>query len=138
MPPKGRGEMTSDKMEEGMRMYQMKNKHSNDEERTMKRNVHFQLWMIAACITFMLAGCAPTQVTVLQQTATQVPKPDEIRLYNFAASPDEVSLDRGISASIENYINKTPRTAEERPSATRWPQPSRRNWRNSSWHLVST
>jgi len=62
----------------------------------------------------MLAGCAPTQVTVLQQTAAQVPKPDQIRLYNFAVSSDEVSLDRGISASIEQYIHGTPRTAQEK------------------------
>ena len=80
----------------------------------MRKEMHCQLWMITACIIVMLAGCAPTQVTVLQQTAAQVPKPDEIRLYNFAASPDEVSLDRGISASIKEYIDKTPRSAEER------------------------
>ena len=80
----------------------------------MTRQVRFYAWMVAGCIVFALTGCAPTQVTVLQQTAAQVPKPDEIRLYNFAVSPDEVSLDRGISASIQQYIDKTPRTAEEK------------------------
>jgi hypothetical protein len=66
----------------------------------MRKDVRFRLWMIGACISVMLAGCAPTQVTVLQQTAAQVPKPDQIRLYNFAVSPDEVSLDRGISIAL--------------------------------------
>jgi hypothetical protein len=92
----------------------MKGKKRNEEERTMTKQVRFYAWMVAGCIVFALTGCAPTQVTVLQQTAAQVPKPDQIRLYNFAVSPDEVSLDRGISASIRDYINKTPRSAQEK------------------------
>jgi hypothetical protein len=92
----------------------MKDKRRNEEERTMTKQVRFCVWMTAGCIMLVLAGCAPTQVTVLQQTASQVPKPDQIRLYNFAVSPDEVSLDRGISASIQDYINKTPRSAQEK------------------------
>ena len=80
----------------------------------MRKHVRCYAWMIAGCITLILAGCAPTQVTVLQQTAAQVPRPDQIRLYNFAVSPDEVTLDRGISVSIEQYIHGTARTAQEK------------------------
>jgi hypothetical protein len=65
-------------------------------------------------IFFALAGCAPTQVTLLQETTLQLPRPDKILVYNFAVSPDEIKLDRGISNQLEAYINKTPRTAEEK------------------------
>jgi len=69
---------------------------------------------IIGMIIFTLAGCAPTQVTVLSETPTKLPRPDRILVYDFAVSPDEVKLDRGISDQIEAYINKTPRTAEEK------------------------
>ncbi len=66
---------------------------------------------------FALAGCAPTQVTLLSETTTQLPRPEKILVYNFAVSPDEVKLDRGISNQIEGYVKKTPRTAEEKAVA---------------------
>jgi hypothetical protein len=91
-----------------------KQKKRDEEESIMTKRARGYAWMIPGCIMLILAGCAPTQVTVLQQTAAQVPRPDQVRLYNFAVSPDEVSLDRGISASIEQHINGTPRTAEEK------------------------
>lgn len=70
--------------------------------------------LIGTCIVFVLAACAPTKVKVLSQTDTRMTKPDRILVYEFAVSPDEVKLDRGISAKIEEYVKKTPRTEEER------------------------
>ena len=61
-----------------------------------------------------LAGCASTQVTLLDETTTRLPRPDRILVYDFAVSPDEVKLDRGISAKIAGHINETPRTVEEK------------------------
>ena len=69
---------------------------------------------ILCLIFFGLSGCAPTQVTLLSETTTQLPRPEKILVYNFAVSPDEVKLDRGISNQIEAYVKKTPRTAEEK------------------------
>jgi hypothetical protein len=63
---------------------------------------------------FVVSGCAPTQVNTISQYAGPVPKPNNILVYNFAVSPDEVQLDRGISVKIQDMINKTPRTKEER------------------------
>lgn len=69
---------------------------------------------ISACIILILTACAPTKVKTLSETSVQMPRPDQIYVYEFAVSPDEVKLDRGISARIEEYVKKTPRTEEER------------------------
>jgi hypothetical protein len=40
------------------------------------------------------AGCAPTNVQQQQNmTATQLPGPDLVLVYDFAVSPEEVKLD---------------------------------------------
>ena len=44
----------------------------------------------------------------------KLPRPDQILIYNFAVSPDEVELDSGISGDIQQLINQTPRTDQER------------------------
>jgi hypothetical protein len=77
----------------------------------MKKLLHFGIGILAIVA---LAGCAPTQVTLLSETSAKLPRPDRIFVYNFAVSPDEVRLDRGISSKLEEYIHKTPRTAEEK------------------------
>jgi hypothetical protein len=80
---------------------------------TMKRSGQLSIGIIGLFI-FVLAGCAPTEVKVLTESVAQFPKPDRILVYRFAVSPDEITLDRGISSQIERFINKTPRTAEEK------------------------
>ena len=65
-------------------------------------------------IVFTLASCAPTEVNTTSEYYGSLPHPDQILVYDFAVSPDEIQLDRGISARIEDLINKTPRTGEER------------------------
>jgi hypothetical protein len=69
---------------------------------------------ILAFAAFTLASCAPTNVTVVDQTSAQLPRPDKVYIYNFAVSPDEITLDSGISGRVQEHINKTPRTEEER------------------------
>jgi hypothetical protein len=69
---------------------------------------------VGMLVILALAGCAPTQVTLLSETTEQLPRPDRIFVYNFAVSPDEIRLDRGISSRLEEFIDKTPRTAEEK------------------------
>jgi hypothetical protein len=65
-------------------------------------------------IVFTLTACAPTQVDTISEYYGSLPRPDQILVYEFAVSPDEIQLDRGISARIEDLVNKTPRTDEER------------------------
>jgi hypothetical protein len=47
------------------------------------------------------------------QYGGRLPKPDQIFVYNFAVSPDEVQLDSGLSGDIQSRISKTPRTDVE-------------------------
>ncbi len=69
---------------------------------------------IMGLMLLAVAGCAPTQVTLLQETSLKLPRPEKILVYNFAVSPDEVKLDQGISNQIEAYVKGTPRTAAEK------------------------
>jgi hypothetical protein len=70
-------------------------------------------------IIIMLAiafGCAPTNVKQQSETLTQLPRPDHILVYEFAASPDEVMLDKGLSADLMQKYQEhkgATRTAEE-------------------------
>jgi hypothetical protein len=70
---------------------------------------------LAALVALIIvSGCAPTQINTVSQYRGPVPKPGNVFVYNFAVSPDEVQLDRGISARIEELVKKTPRTKEEK------------------------
>ena len=71
-------------------------------------------------LTFMMlaiaVGCAPTHVKQEKMTATGLPRPDHILVYDFAVSPAEVELDKGLSADLmQKYeaYKGTSRTAEE-------------------------
>jgi hypothetical protein len=61
-------------------------------------------------------GCAPTNVQQEKMNVSQLPRPDRILVYDFAVSPDEVMLDKGLSADLmqkyEEHKGST-RTAEE-------------------------
>jgi hypothetical protein len=64
----------------------------------------------------MAAGCAPTNVQQENMTTTQLPRPDLILVYDFAVSPDEVTLDSGLSPDLMQKYQRykgTSRTAEE-------------------------
>jgi len=68
---------------------------------------------VAAWVVIIFAGCAPTKVTTINESSALLPRPDRILVYNFAVSPDEVKLTRGIAADIEQAMSGTPRTEEE-------------------------
>lgn len=59
--------------------------------------------LILASLTALVAftGCAPTSVNVLSQYTGPLQQPNRILVYNFAVSPDEVTLDQGISAEVQ-------------------------------------
>jgi hypothetical protein len=75
-----------------------------------------KIGLLTLMVLAMAVGCGPTKVQQEKMTLTQLPKPDLIRVYDFAASPDEVKLDTGLSADLvqkyEEYKG-TSRTAEE-------------------------
>jgi hypothetical protein len=60
------------------------------------------------------ASCAPTNVTTTSAYAGPLPSPNMIIVYNFAATPEEVKLDPGLSGQIVEAAKKEPRTEQER------------------------
>ena len=72
--------------------------------------------LLTFMVLAMAVGCGPTKVQQEKMTLTQLPRPDLILVYDFAASPDEVKLDTGLSADLVQEYEKykgTSRTAEE-------------------------
>jgi hypothetical protein len=80
----------------------------------MKSKIRFGL--LSFIMLVVAAGCAPTNVQEKSMTIAQLPKPDLILVYDFAVSPEEVKLDKGLSADLmqkyEEYKGAS-RTAEE-------------------------
>jgi len=70
---------------------------------------------LAGCFIGLFAGCASTNVTSQSEYEGFLPKPKQVLVYNFAASPDEVTLNSGITADIQELVEKAPpRTDQER------------------------
>ena len=82
----------------------------------MKSRIKFGL--LTLMVLAIAAGCAPTNVQQqpTDMTAKQLAKPTLVLVYDFAVSPDEVKLDKGLSADLmqkyEQYKGMS-RTAEE-------------------------
>jgi hypothetical protein len=71
-------------------------------------------------LTFMVLalafGCGPTNVKQEKMTTTKLQRPDHILVYDFAVSPTEVELDKGLSADLMQKYQQykgSSRTAEE-------------------------
>src|SRR5258708_38346575 len=69
---------------------------------------------LAGCLITLVAGCAPTKVYTMDEFTGTLPRPERILVYDFAVSPDEVQLTKGIGADIAQAMKGTPRTEEER------------------------
>ncbi len=67
----------------------------------MGSTIRFLLLVVVGIIFQPLMGCAPTTVNVLNQYTGTLPQPNRILVYNFAVSPDEVTLDQGVSAEVQ-------------------------------------
>ena len=75
-----------------------------------------KLGLLTLMILAIAAGCAPTNVQQEKMTATELPRPDHILVYDFAVTPQEVELDKGLSADLMQKYREhkgTSRTAEE-------------------------
>jgi hypothetical protein len=60
-----------------------------------------------------LASCAPTQVQSTYQRNAAMPRPEQVLVYDFAVSPIDVQLDRGLSGQVVEAAKGTPRTEQE-------------------------
>ena len=70
--------------------------------------------LLAGMAMLALTGCAPTTVNVADQYTGSLPQPNQILIYNFAVSPDEVRLDQGVSAEVQAMVgNPQPPWAEQ-------------------------
>lgn len=79
----------------------------------MKKSMLFKTVILGLALA-SLAACAPSSVTPVSENLAPLPRPNQVLVYNFAVSPDEVQLDRGLGAKIEELAKGTPRTVEER------------------------
>ena len=80
----------------------------------MKQRIKFGLLIFFALA--VAVGCAPTSVQQENMAVAQLTRPSLILVYDFAVSPDEVKLDKGLSADIMQKYEKhkgMTRTAEE-------------------------
>jgi Domain of unknown function (DUF4410) len=71
-------------------------------------------WAVAELATvFAVAGCAPTQVQSTYQRDAAMPRPAQVLVYDFAVTPQDVQLDRGLSAQVVEMAKGTSRTEQE-------------------------
>jgi len=80
----------------------------------MKDRIKFGL--LTLMILALAAGCGPTNVQQETMSAAKLPRPDHILIYDFAATPEEVELDKGLSADLMQKYREhkgTSRSAEE-------------------------
>ena len=65
-------------------------------------------------VTVAGSGCAGARVEVAQPVPSEVPQPDFIIVERFAVSPEDVKLDRGLSAQALRGVQERALTDEER------------------------
>ena len=76
--------------------------------------MRFRLAPLGLTALLAVLGCAPSDVNTTYATTIQMQRPERVLIYDFAVSPDEVHLDRGVVGEIETYAKKEPRTELER------------------------
>jgi hypothetical protein len=80
-------------------------------EETAMKNLLSPAKLLTGTAILVMAGCAPTSVSVDKDYAGLLPQPKRILIYNFAVSPDEVVLDPGVKGLVEGP--QKPKTQEE-------------------------
>jgi hypothetical protein len=66
---------------------------------------------LALLAAFVPSGC--TDVTTTYQQDARLARPERVHVYDFAVSPDQVRLDRGLGAQVEEAMKGSSRTAQE-------------------------
>jgi len=84
----------------------------------MSWGVQNQMWykgvVGALCLgAVLVGGCAKADVAPTQTAAEGLPRPNYIRVYDFAVTSQDVALDRGASAELARDVRGTPQTEEE-------------------------
>jgi hypothetical protein len=79
----------------------------------LQKIVYVKNAVIGLMAAFVVA-CAPTQIKTVSEYSGKLSRPDRILVYDFATSPDDVDVTKGIIPELENLIKKEPRTKEEK------------------------
>ncbi len=61
----------------------------------------------------LLFGCAKTLIVPIIAASEGLPKPDHIAVYDFAVTPGDVQLDRGVGPEMIRDVQGTSQTKEE-------------------------
>jgi len=70
--------------------------------------------LIAGCVFVSgLLGCSSAKVVVNRGPAKHRPMPNAVMVYDFAVSPNEVGLDRGVASKIKSDSEDYDQTKEE-------------------------
>jgi outer membrane murein-binding lipoprotein Lpp len=83
-------------------------------QRQVSRKRPFTWHAVALLAAVLLAGCASTEITTDDVSWKAEPKPDQLIVFDFATSPDEVKLDHGLIADVRELVDREPRTAQEK------------------------
>lgn len=72
--------------------------------------------LLFCALAVAMAACSSTDISnkTVNQQAANSPKPDQLVVFNFATSPDEVKLEHGIVADVRELVSSTPRTEQEK------------------------
>lgn len=80
----------------------------------MKANgIHRTSWHATAMVGVLLLGACTSAETTSSDTSQKLPKPDIVIVQPFAVAPDEVKLDAGLSAEVQQAMRGTSRSAQE-------------------------
>jgi len=69
--------------------------------------------LLAATVAVCLPGCAPTSVQETYQRDAPLSRPERILVYDFTGRADEVHLDRGIGAQVEDMSSGLSQTQQQ-------------------------
>src|ERR1700730_6405722 len=72
-------------------------------------------WIAVVAFALMVAACAPTKVRSVSSYRgdESLPRPDRVLVYDFAISPEQVSLNRGLFARLGRDVTSASTTEAE-------------------------
>ena len=72
-------------------------------------------WIAVVAFALMVAACAPTKVRSVSSYRgdESLPRPDRVLVYDFAISPEQVSLNRGLFSRLGREVTSASATEAE-------------------------
>lgn len=74
---------------------------------------HFAFATLCLAVLGLMTACVSTKVISPVQDHASLTKPKQILIYDFAVSPQEFKLDRGIANQLRQLVDTTPRSERE-------------------------